>query len=98
VYPLEHRSTRACFSNGAALVKFLLERGADVRARAWGSFFKDGFYGEYPLSFAVRVNNQQILDYFLQRSDRGRPRAHEQIHKFMQNTKNTENIIIIERE
>ena len=47
------------------MVKYFCDKGADVRARAWGKFFKDGDYGEFPLSFAVRMNCKPIIDYFL---------------------------------
>jgi ankyrin repeat protein len=54
----------------AELVRFLVERGADVRARAWGEFFRstNGFYGEFPLSFAVRANDRPIIHFFLART------------------------------
>jgi len=37
----------------AGLVHYLIEAGADTRARAWGTFFSDNHFGELPLNFAV---------------------------------------------
>ncbi len=52
---------------GAAVqVKFLVQNGADVRARAYGSFFQPGsavYYGEYPLSFAACTGQKDIVSY-----------------------------------
>ena len=49
------------------LVKHLVEQGgADVRARAWGPFFRMGgkaFYGEYPLHFAVALRRKKSALY-----------------------------------
>lgn len=45
-------------------VEFLLENGADVQARAWGTFFAKGgtcYYGEFPLSFAVCMEQPEII-------------------------------------
>ncbi|GIL76046.1 hypothetical protein Vretimale_5686 [Volvox reticuliferus] len=48
------------------MVKFLVQNGADVRARAYGSFFQPGsavYYGEYPLSFAACTGQKDIVSY-----------------------------------
>jgi hypothetical protein len=37
------------------LVRYLIDSGADPRARAWGTFFRDNHFGELPLNFAVRT-------------------------------------------
>lgn len=46
------------------MVKFLVQHGADIRARAWGTFFAPGgpmHYGEYPLSFAACTGQKEIV-------------------------------------
>ncbi|KIY99828.1 Transient receptor potential cation channel subfamily V member 6 [Monoraphidium neglectum] len=46
------------------MVKFLVHAGADIRARAWGTFFgPDGpmHYGEYPLSFAACTGQREVV-------------------------------------
>jgi hypothetical protein len=48
------------------MVKFLIQNSADVRARAYGSFFQQGsvvYYGEYPLSFAACTGQKDIVSY-----------------------------------
>ncbi|KAG2493527.1 hypothetical protein HYH03_008341 [Edaphochlamys debaryana] len=48
------------------MVKFLVQNGADSRARAYGSFFQPGsavYYGEYPLSFAACTGQKDIVSY-----------------------------------
>jgi ankyrin repeat protein len=47
-------------------VKFLVQNGADVRARAYGGFFQLGsavYYGEFPLSFAACTGQKDIVSY-----------------------------------
>ena len=47
-------------------VKFLVQAGADVRARAYGTFFQPGtavYYGEYSLSFAASTGQKDIVSY-----------------------------------
>ena len=47
------------------MVKFLLEHGANMHARAWGEFFKqDGncYYGEYPINFAASIGDIKVLE------------------------------------
>lgn len=48
------------------MVKFLVQNGADVRARAYGGFFQAGsavYYGEFPLSFAACTGQKDIVSY-----------------------------------
>eukprot|EP00879_Flechtneria_rotunda_P024448 GHRR01025918.1.p1 GENE.GHRR01025918.1~~GHRR01025918.1.p1 ORF type:complete len:377 (+),score=86.35 GHRR01025918.1:244-1374(+) len=48
------------------MVKFLVQHGANIRARAWGTFFRhDGpmYYGEYPLSFAACTGQKDVVAY-----------------------------------
>uniref|UniRef100_A0A7S0RFC8 Ion transport domain-containing protein n=1 Tax=Chlamydomonas leiostraca TaxID=1034604 RepID=A0A7S0RFC8_9CHLO len=48
------------------MVKFLIQAGADVRARCYGAFFQPGsvvYYGEYPLSFAACTGQKDIVSY-----------------------------------
>ncbi|WIA19587.1 hypothetical protein OEZ85_005527 [Tetradesmus obliquus] len=48
------------------MVKFLVQNGADIRARAWGTFFRQGgpmYYGEYALSFAACSGQKDIVAY-----------------------------------
>jgi hypothetical protein len=48
------------------MVKFLIQAGADVRARCYGEFFQPGsvvHYGEYPLSFAACTGQKDIVSY-----------------------------------
>lgn len=59
-----------------ALVKLLLECGADLSSRAYGSFFEPSgqcYYGELPLSFAVSCGNLRIA-YLLVDHVRNAPR------------------------
>jgi hypothetical protein len=44
----------------------LLQNGADIRARAWGTFFRHGgpmYYGEYALSFAACTGQKDVVAY-----------------------------------
>lgn len=48
------------------MVKFLVAAGANIRARAWGSFFAAGgsmYYGEYPLSFAACTGQKEVVAF-----------------------------------
>ena len=48
------------------MVKSLVHAGADIRARAWGTFFApDGpmYHGEYPLSFAACTGQKDVVAY-----------------------------------
>lgn len=48
------------------MVKFLIQAGAEIRARCYGSFFQLGsavYYGEYPLSFAAATGQKDIVSY-----------------------------------
>ncbi|MEW5311092.1 MAG: hypothetical protein WDW38_002835 [Sanguina aurantia] len=48
------------------MVKFLIQNGADTRARAYGSFFQPGspvYFGEYPMSFAACTGQKDIVSY-----------------------------------
>lgn len=48
------------------MVRFLVQNGADIGARAYGSFFEHGtkmYYGEYPLSFAASTGQKDIVAY-----------------------------------
>eukprot|EP00882_Tetradesmus_deserticola_P006401 GHRQ01006733.1.p1 GENE.GHRQ01006733.1~~GHRQ01006733.1.p1 ORF type:complete len:268 (+),score=77.10 GHRQ01006733.1:331-1134(+) len=48
------------------MVKFLVQHGADIRARAWGTFFRQGgpmYYGEYALSFAACTGQKDVVAY-----------------------------------
>ncbi|KAF6258835.1 hypothetical protein COO60DRAFT_1074230 [Scenedesmus sp. NREL 46B-D3] len=48
------------------MVKFLVQNGADIRARAWGTFFRQGgpmYYGEYALSFAACTGQKDVVAY-----------------------------------
>mmetsp|Transcript_1453 Transcript_1453/g.3191 ORF Transcript_1453/g.3191 Transcript_1453/m.3191 type:complete len:1024 (-) Transcript_1453:1638-4709(-) len=48
------------------MVKFLIQAGADIQARAYGSFFQQDsvvYYGEYPLSFAACTGQKDIVSY-----------------------------------
>ncbi|CAG9466553.1 unnamed protein product [Pedinophyceae sp. YPF-701] len=48
------------------MVKYLVQNGADVRARAFGKFFARGrpcYYGEYPVSFAASLGLHDICAY-----------------------------------
>jgi len=50
-------------------VKFLLEHGAHVHIRAWGSFLAKNascYYGEYPLSFAVAMEQTDIINMLIE--------------------------------
>ncbi|KAJ7308797.1 hypothetical protein JRQ81_008063 [Phrynocephalus forsythii] len=58
------------------LVKLLVENGADVHAKACGTFFqqkKKGvcfYFGELPLSLAACTNQPEVMDYLLQNPHR----------------------------
>jgi hypothetical protein len=44
----------------------LPQNGADIRARAWGTFFRQGgpmYYGEYALSFAACTGQKDVVAY-----------------------------------
>jgi ankyrin repeat protein len=48
------------------MVKFLVQNGAEARARAYGGFFKPGspvYYGEYPMSFAACTGQKDVVSY-----------------------------------
>jgi hypothetical protein len=48
------------------MVRFLVQNGADVRARAWGPFFGPGgpmHYGEFPLSIAACTGQRDVVAY-----------------------------------
>ena len=48
------------------VVKFLVQYGANIRARAWGTFFSvEGpvYYGEFPLSFAACTGQKDVVGY-----------------------------------
>lgn len=48
------------------MTKFLIQNGADVRARAYGGFFKQGsavYFGEFPLSFAACTGQKDTVSY-----------------------------------
>ncbi|KAF8062894.1 TRPV6 [Scenedesmus sp. PABB004] len=48
------------------MVKFLVQAGADIRARAWGTFFAPGgsmYCGEFPLSFAAVTGQKDVVAY-----------------------------------
>jgi hypothetical protein len=48
------------------LLLLLLQNGADIRARAWGTFFRQGgpmYYGEYALSFAACTGQKDVVAY-----------------------------------
>ncbi|GAX79471.1 hypothetical protein CEUSTIGMA_g6912.t1 [Chlamydomonas eustigma] len=48
------------------MVKFLIQNGADVRARAYGAFFQKPSpvsFGEFPLSFAACTGQKDIVSY-----------------------------------
>ncbi|XP_075926466.1 transient receptor potential cation channel subfamily V member 5-like isoform X2 [Petromyzon marinus] len=56
----------AIANENVVMVKELLHRGADITARACGSFFLPGkrcqcYYGEYTLSFAACTGNEMIV-------------------------------------
>mmetsp|Transcript_622 Transcript_622/g.2031 ORF Transcript_622/g.2031 Transcript_622/m.2031 type:complete len:1008 (-) Transcript_622:2227-5250(-) len=53
----------AIVNKDVAMLRLLIERGADLEARAYGKFFqKSGncYYGEYPLSFAVCLRSKKM--------------------------------------
>lgn len=53
----------AIVNNDIEMAKYLIGLGADVRARAIGTFFKYGgnaYYGEYPMHFACALGNKDI--------------------------------------
>ena len=58
----------ACDRENVELVKFLLERGADVNSR-------DTFYGEVPLGWALSKGNAQIVKLLLDKGATGLERA-----------------------
>lgn len=61
-----HRFPPPSFSDLLPQVKFLIQNGADVRARAYGSFFQSGspvYFGEYPMSFAACTGQKDIVSY-----------------------------------
>eukprot|EP00201_Polytomella_parva_P020198 CAMPEP_0175043104 /NCGR_PEP_ID=MMETSP0052_2-20121109/2973_1 /TAXON_ID=51329 ORGANISM="Polytomella parva, Strain SAG 63-3" /NCGR_SAMPLE_ID=MMETSP0052_2 /ASSEMBLY_ACC=CAM_ASM_000194 /LENGTH=456 /DNA_ID=CAMNT_0016306069 /DNA_START=224 /DNA_END=1591 /DNA_ORIENTATION=- len=48
------------------MVKFLIQNGADPRARAYGPFFQADsalYYGEFPLSFAACTGQKDIVSF-----------------------------------
>eukprot|EP00878_Enallax_costatus_P028054 GHUV01030258.1.p1 GENE.GHUV01030258.1~~GHUV01030258.1.p1 ORF type:complete len:149 (+),score=13.37 GHUV01030258.1:141-587(+) len=50
----------------AAELTRVMQNGANIRARAWGTFFRpDGpmYYGEYPLSFAACTGQKDVVAY-----------------------------------
>lgn len=54
----------AIVNHDLEMVRFLIENGADVRARAYGGFFELGgpcYFGEYPLSFAAALGLKEIV-------------------------------------
>lgn len=56
----------AIVSGDVDMVKFLVQSGASVHARAFGRFFALGqpcYYGEYPLSFAASLGKIEIAKY-----------------------------------
>ena len=60
---------QAILAHDIKLVQFLVERGADVRARCIGSFFgaaSHAYYGEYPLSFAICTGQKEIARYLVE--------------------------------
>lgn len=51
------------------MVRFLLEKGADVNARACGTFFSPGgtvYWGEYPLSFAACIGSKECVEVLIE--------------------------------
>eukprot|EP01062_Namystynia_karyoxenos_P067327 TRINITY_DN6125_c0_g1_i1.p1 TRINITY_DN6125_c0_g1~~TRINITY_DN6125_c0_g1_i1.p1 ORF type:complete len:947 (+),score=300.53 TRINITY_DN6125_c0_g1_i1:98-2842(+) len=51
--------------NDQELIGLLIENGADLCPRAYGSFFAPGgqcYFGEYPLSFAVACGNKPVCE------------------------------------
>lgn len=58
-----------CLLTAAPVRLFIaVQHGANVRARAWGTFFRhDGptYYGEFPLSFAVCTGQKEIVAYLI---------------------------------
>lgn len=58
----------AVINNDMDMLKFLINMGADTRARAIGRFFAFGgnaYYGEYPLSFAASLGNKDAALFLL---------------------------------
>jgi hypothetical protein len=52
--------------NAALLLLPPPQNGADIRARAWGTFFRQGgpmYYGEYALSFAACTGQKDVVAY-----------------------------------
>ncbi|XP_062413990.1 transient receptor potential cation channel subfamily V member 1 [Pungitius pungitius] len=52
-------------------VKLLVSKGADVHAKAWGTFFQphDGpnfYFGELPLSLAACTNQPRVVDFLME--------------------------------
>ena len=55
---------QAVINRDIELAKFLIGMGADVRARAIGTFFRHGgkaYFGEYPMSFAAALGHQEMV-------------------------------------
>ena len=60
-------------THDAKLVQFLVERGANVRARCTGSFFgatSHAYYGEFPLSFAVCTGQKEVARFLVENGAR----------------------------
>ena len=60
---------QAILTHDVKLAQFLVERGADVRARCTGSFFgatSHAYYGEYPLSFAVCTGQKEMARFMVE--------------------------------